>query len=72
MTPHFQAESVPIQHPANVKAASINGSYNKIPLKYYKKQATPVFISAVFKPLRLPSFLQAEDDLTQTANSTGV
>ena len=36
-TPHFQAGSVPLQHLAKVEAASVIGSYNKIPLKYYNK-----------------------------------
>ena len=53
-TPHFQAESVSLQHRTMVKAASVIGCYKKIPLKYYKKGATtPECKYVVFEPLHL-------------------
>ena len=61
-TPHFQTESVPLQHLAKVEAASVIGSYKKILLKYYKKRATPGLKSVVLKSLPLSETLQAEDE----------
>ena len=46
--------SVPLQHSTKVEAASVVGSYKKIPLKYYKKGATPGWKYVVFEPLHLP------------------
>ena len=42
-TPHFQR-----------RATSAIGSYNKLPLKYYKKRAALGLKTVVFKPLPLP------------------
>ena len=51
---HFQAESVPLQHPAKVEAASVIGSYNNIPLKCYNKLAIPGLKYVAFEPLLRP------------------
>ena len=56
-TSHFQAGSVPLQHPAKVKAASGIDYYKMIPFKYYKKRATPELKSAEFEPFLLPEYV---------------